>query len=476
MDGAQPCVNGACIVGSQVLDCELGPPASEPGGRLRQRRVERVREPAAVLLVRGHLAPPGHVRLVQAVAAQQVVHALQHASGGTAGSPVRSYATPITTRMFATDELEPQAYWPAGGRVDRAERAARPARPRRRPRRRRPTPARVAVRAGRSAPSPGRGDRARRRSPQLNPSAVKTSAVCCGLARTYVLELVLTGGEEQLGGRPVELVAHVAVVVRPTAVGRRRPPGAYSVRVRERRVPGDARRRRAACRRTPGRTSANRRAPCAATAARLRVAAVDGGASERFCGSSAGRSGRPVQPSSWILWCTMPRVLARTARSSSCIHSSSQRASSSTSGTPLPRSGTSSVPSPSAPAAADGARERPLVRAEQLRHGDAAVDHVLAVVAGVVPAARHVERVVARPAVVVVARADAGHLGVALVGRDADVAGLAGVLRRRRSTPSIGDAGPRRGRSSRGRPGAAAGRGPRRCRTGGSSRRRRSSV
>ena len=76
-----------------------------------------------------------------------------------------------------------------------------------------------------------------------------------------------------------------------------------------------------------------------------------------------------------------------------------------------------------------------LVQAEQLRDGDAAVDHVLALVARVVPAARHVERVVAGPAVVQVdaggrrrvARREARDRAVAAVGGDVDVTGGAPV-------------------------------------------------
>ncbi len=64
---------------------------------------------------------------------------------------------------------------------------------------------------------------------------------------------------------------------------------------------------------------------------------------------------------------------------------------------------------------------RALVDAHQLVDGDAAVHHVLAVVARVVPAAGHVERVVARGGGV------AGDVRVALVGLDADVTGLASV-------------------------------------------------
>ena len=65
------------------------------------------------------------------------------------------------------------------------------------------------------------------------------------------------------------------------------------------------------------------------------------------------------------------------------------------------------------------------------RRRDAAVDDVLAVIAGVVPAAADVQRVVA--AAVLRAR----HRLVAGVGRDADVAGRPVVLRRRRAS-SIG--------------------------------------
>ena len=60
--------------------------------------------------------------------------------------------------------------------------------------------------------------------------------------------------------------------------------------------------------------------------------------------------------------------------------------------------------------------------AQQLVGGDAAVDDVLAVVARVVPAAADVEPVVADARL-------AGHVGVTLVGRHAEVAGRAGVLR-----------------------------------------------
>src|SRR5690606_21711518 len=62
-----------------------------------------------------------------------------------------------------------------------------------------------------------------------------------------------------------------------------------------------------------------------------------------------------------------------------------------------------------------------LERAQQVPGGDAAVDHVLAVVARVVPAAPHVQPVVADTGL-------AGHVGVALVGRYAHVAGRPGVL------------------------------------------------
>ncbi len=66
--------------------------------------------------------------------------------------------------------------------------------------------------------------------------------------------------------------------------------------------------------------------------------------------------------------------------------------------------------------------QRALVGAEQLPGGDAAVDDVLAVVAGVVPAAGDVEGVVADAGLT-------GDLGVPLVGRDAHVSGRAAVAR-----------------------------------------------
>ncbi len=64
--------------------------------------------------------------------------------------------------------------------------------------------------------------------------------------------------------------------------------------------------------------------------------------------------------------------------------------------------------------------QRALVGAEQLPGGDAAVDDVLAVISGVVPAAGDVEGVVAHAGL-------AGHLGVAPVGRRAHVSGGAAV-------------------------------------------------
>src|SRR5699024_6929719 len=66
-----------------------------------------------------------------------------------------------------------------------------------------------------------------------------------------------------------------------------------------------------------------------------------------------------------------------------------------------------------------GCGQGTLVDAHDLVDGDASVDHVLAVIARVVPTPRDVVGVVARGAGV------AGHLDVALVGQDTDVPGLA---------------------------------------------------
>ncbi len=63
---------------------------------------------------------------------------------------------------------------------------------------------------------------------------------------------------------------------------------------------------------------------------------------------------------------------------------------------------------------------RPLEGVDQLPGGDPAVDHVLALVAGVVPAAAHVQAVVADARL-------ARHRGVALVGGHPEVPGRAGV-------------------------------------------------
>ena len=220
-----------------------------------------------------------------------------------------------------------------------------------------------------------------------------------------------------------------------------------------------------------GSNSSNSRAPCAATAATLRVAAVDGRCQRAHLRVGRGQE-RQAGPA-LVVDLVVHHAGVLTGRRDHLLHPLE-----------LPARLVQHVGHVVAVlrqverAVAERTRrgrgrgQGPLVGAEQLRHGDAAVDHVLAVVARVVPAARDVERVVAGPAVVVVARPDAGHLGVALVGCDADVTGHAGVLladdravdRRCRSG---------RGRSSRARPGAAAGTGPRRCRTDGSSPRRR---
>lgn len=109
------------------------------------------------------------------------------------------------------------------------------------------------------------------------------------------------------------------------------------------------------------------RAHWAAVAARLSVAAVDGRCNSRGWESSSGRVGMPVQAASWILWKAIP---AYGLPSGTCIRirkSSSQRASSSTSGTPLPRSGIRRVESPSAdalPARLARAKESTSVQAE----------------------------------------------------------------------------------------------------------------
>ena len=136
--------------------------------------------------------------------------------------------------------------------------------------------------------------------------------------------------------------------------------------------------------------------------------------------------GRPVQPSSCTLWKTIPACSMPAGTCIRAIHSSSQRASSRMSGTPLSPSGIDSAPSSSR--ATLPAARRDLPRVEQLVHGDAAVHHVLAVVAGVVPAAVHVERLVAGPALVVVLRRLAADGEVAAVGRVAQVAGGARII------------------------------------------------
>ncbi len=87
------------------------------------------------------------------------------------------------------------------------------------------------------------------------------------------------------------------------------------------------------------------RAACAPTAAVLSVAAVLTADSLRGCGSWLGSVGSPVHAASCTLWCTMPLGACMRSR-----NSTSQRASSSTSGTPLWFSGIDSVPSPSAEA------------------------------------------------------------------------------------------------------------------------------
>ena len=76
-----------------------------------------------------------------------------------------------------------------------------------------------------------------------------------------------------------------------------------------------------------------------------------------------------------------------------------------------------------------------LVEVHQLPGGERAVDDVLAVVARVVPAAPHVEGVVA-------GAGQAGHRRVALVGRDAEVSGrprvgVADVLRLDRDAAAV---------------------------------------
>ena len=63
----------------------------------------------------------------------------------------------------------------------------------------------------------------------------------------------------------------------------------------------------------------------------------------------------------------------------------------------------------------------PLILVEQLPGGDTAVDHVLTVVTGVVPAAPHIQGVVAGPR-------HAGHVGVTLVRGHVKVSGRTRVL------------------------------------------------
>ncbi len=165
---------------------------------------------------------------------------------------------------------------------------------------------------------------------------------------------------------------------------------------------------------------AHTRAHWAAAAARFRVAAVVGADNTRGWGSWAGSRGSPVQFVSCILWWAMP---ASGRPSGTCIFSRksiSQRASSRMSEHPVGALGDGHGAVAEGRGVGAGEVPGPFVGVDQLPGRHAAVDDVLAVVAGVVPAAAHVQ-----PVAAVVA---AGHVGVALVGGDVQVAGGAGVL------------------------------------------------
>ena len=163
--------------------------------------------------------------------------------------------------------------------------------------------------------------------------------------RTACLNCTLTGRQVELGRGPVELVGHVRVVVRTAAGvaiggrgverrvgvgGRPGPPAAASNSsakaasyARRGARPGRRRRRGSA---SPPSTAGAARAPC-----------------RRLPDRVAG-------PSTVVVDLVVHHARQRLAGGHRIvsIHSSSQRASSRTSGTPLPRSGSGSVPSASA--------------------------------------------------------------------------------------------------------------------------------
>ena len=206
-------------------------------------------------------------------------------------------------------------------------------------------------------------------------------------------ELLLPGGEVELGRRPVELVGDVVVVVRRRRRCRRprwrRWPGWPWPRPRR---SGPRSRHRSANAASYG---ANSRAHWAAVAARFSVAAVDGGCSSRGCGSSLRqqRQAGPVVVVHLVVRHAGQRLAGRH------LHAQQELQ--------LPAGLVEDVRH--AVAALGQVQRRvaergrlggrgdlgPLERAQQLVDRDAAVDHVLAVVARVVPAAADVERVVA---------------------------------------------------------------------------------
>ena len=226
----------------------------------------------------------------------------------------------------------------------------------------------------------------RRSTPSRSRAAPKMSPVWCGEASTSSVYACSPVVMIQLGRGPVELVGR-----RRCRCTRRRPSpsvgggvqGRVGLRRRLRRLPAAAR----LARRTPRRTARTAGPPGPRSAARLRVAAVDGGCSSRGCGSRCGSSGRPVQ------FCVVDLVVghagAAARRPGTCMLQQELQ---------LPaglvedvghavaalRAWPGAVAScRRAPAASWCARTRCISWCDR----DAAVDDVLAVVAGVVPAA-----------------------------------------------------------------------------------------
>ena len=205
-----------------------------------------------------------------------------------------------------------------------------------------------------------------------------------------VLVRLLAGGEVQLGRGPVELVGDVVVVVRAAAgavgrVGVAAPGWPWPRRTRSRgRGQQRGGERRVVRREQPG-------------ALRGGGGQVEGGGGRRRvqlarlrvvgAGRAAGRS-TPRRGS-----CGGPCRRAACRPAPACA-AGTRAPSGPRRGRPARRcrcSGMRSVPSPSARAGAGRRGLGPLEGAQQLAGGDAAVDDVLAVVAGVVPAAAHVQ-------------------------------------------------------------------------------------